>query len=183
MQQPKWKWFNAYLDINTVEIIPVGIVPSIPKTANEQYKISQEHITSGNFDEAIIELEKLLDVYPDFALAHNDLGVIYYNKGDKESALKLYEQAVIFNPENINFQKNLADFYFVELGRTEDAIQIYIKVLAAHPDDIEALLAICKFCANVGKVAEAIIFCNRVLENDPQNNDVVKVIDLSKQSK
>ena len=81
LQQPKWKWFNEYLDINTVEIIPVGIVPSIPKTANEQYKISQEHISSGNFDEAIIELEKLVEVYPDFALAHNDLGVIYYNKG------------------------------------------------------------------------------------------------------
>ena len=178
MKLPKWKWFNEYLDINTVEIIPAGVVPTIPKTSIEHYKIFQEYITSGNFDEAINELEKLLEVYPDFALAYNDLGVIYYNKGDKERALTYYEKAVVLNPENINFQKNLADFYFVELGRTEDAISIYIKVLAAHPEDIEALLAISNFCLTVEKINEANVFCNRVLEIDPENKDALKMIDL-----
>ena len=106
------------------------------------------------------------------------LALFITTREDKERALKYYEKAVELNPENINFQKNLADFYFVELGRTEDAIQIYIKVLATHPEDIEALLAIGKFCVTVGKIEEASIFCNRVLENDPQNNDVLKIIDL-----
>jgi ADP-heptose:LPS heptosyltransferase len=174
LQRPKWKLFNEHLDINTVEIILVGVGPLIPKTANDQYKTSQECITSGNFNEAINELEKLLEVYPNFAIAYNDLGVIYYYKGDKERALKYYEQAVALNPENNNFQKNLADFYFVELSRTEDAIKIYLKVLATNPEDIEALLAIGKFCVAVEKIDQAKVFFNRVLAIEPQNSIAIQ---------
>ena len=37
-------------------------------------------------------------------------------------ALKHYERAVELQPANINFVKNLADFYYVEVGRIEDAL-------------------------------------------------------------
>ncbi len=162
---------------------PMSIVTDLtkmklPKMAIEQYNKSQEYITSGNFNEAINELEVLIDGYPDFAIAYNDLGVIYYNKGDKERALKYYEKAVALNPENINFQKNLADFYFVELGHTEDAIRIYLKVLATHPEDIEALLTIGNFCVTVEKIEQAKVFFNRVLKINPINAEAMKIIDL-----
>ena len=142
------------------------------------YQKVQTFVKDGQHADAIAELEKLLTIHPGFALAYNDLGVIYYNKGDKESAQKYYEQAVALNPENINFQKNLADFYFIELGRIEDAIRIYLKVLTEHPEDIEVLLAIGNFCVTVGKVEEARIFCDRVLKIDPENKDALKIIDL-----
>ena len=74
------------------------------------YQTAQKLISSEKEKEAIGALKVFLSLYPDYALAHNDLGVLYYNDGNKEEALNHYQQAVRFEPENVTFQKNLADF-------------------------------------------------------------------------
>ena len=109
--------------------------------------------------------------HPQFALAHNDLGVLKYNKGDKEKALSHYEQAARINPHNLNFQKNLADFYFVESGRVEDALTIYNKVLEVDFGDVEALMSMGLICEALERSEDARHFYNRVLENEPWNED------------
>jgi len=75
-------------------------------------------------------LGKLLESHPDYALAHNDLGVLLYNKGEKEKALFHYEKAASLKAENITFQKNLADFYYAEMKRPDKAVDLYKKILA-----------------------------------------------------
>ena len=133
------------------------------------YQTAQGLISSGMGKEAIGALGVFLSIYPDYALAHNDLGVLYYNAGDKEQALDQYEQAAQLEPENIIFQKNLADFYFVEAGRIEEALQIYVKLLEADPTDIEILLILGQICESLKKVDDAIVFYNRALEIDWSN--------------
>ncbi len=86
-------------------------------------------LNNGDPHRAISALERLLEKFPDFALAHNDLGVLCYHTGNKEKAQHHYEHAVELMPDNINFQKNLADFYCIELGRIEDALKIYVSIL------------------------------------------------------
>ena len=133
------------------------------------YQTAQKLINSGKEKEAIGALGIFLAVYPNYALAHNDLGVLYYNDGNKEEALNHYRQAVRFEPENVTFQKNLADFYFVEAGRVEEALQIYIKLLEVNPTDIETLLILGQICGSLKKVDDAMVFYNKVLEIDPGN--------------
>ena len=82
-------------------------------------------------------LERLLNAYPDYGLAHNDLGVLCYNEGNKSEALHHYEKAAQVEPFNDTYQKNLADFYYVEAGRMGEALQIYVKLLETNPTDIE----------------------------------------------
>ena len=136
----------------------------------KQYEKIQTSIESGD-GEALSLLENLLVTHPQFALAHNDLGVLYYNQGDKQKALNHYEQAVRLDPQNLNFQKNLADFYFVESGRVEDALAIYNKVLGIDPGDVEALMSMGLICAGLERPEDARHFYNRVLENEPWNVD------------
>ncbi|WDN90084.1 hypothetical protein BuS5_03054 [Desulfosarcina sp. BuS5] len=133
------------------------------------YQTAQKLINSGKEKEAIGALGIFLAVYPNYALAHNDLGVLYYNDSNKEQALNHYQQAVRFEPENVTFQKNLADFYFVEAGRVEEAMQIYIKLLDANTTDIETLLILGQICESLKKVDDAMVFYNRVLEIDSCN--------------
>ncbi|MCF8144164.1 MAG: tetratricopeptide repeat protein [Deltaproteobacteria bacterium] len=121
--------------------------------------------------EAIGGLRMLLAVYPDYALAHNDLGVLYYNEGEKDRALEHYEEAARLEPENATYQKNLADFCCVEIGDLEGALKIYLKVLEANPTDLETLLTIGDVCVSLGKNEDAKIFYNRVLEFEPWNMD------------
>jgi tetratricopeptide (TPR) repeat protein len=142
-----------------------------PASAEEQYADIQTMINDGRQNDAVSALETLSESYPDFALAHNDLGVLYYNQGDKEIALNHYEQAVRLEPHNLNFQKNLADFYFVESGRIEDALAIYNKVLEADFGDVEALMSMGLICEALERPENARHFYNRVLENEPWNED------------
>ena len=125
-------------------------------------------------EEAISKFENLVNSFPDFALAHNDLGVLHYNTGDKEKALNYYRKAVQLQPENITFQKNLADFLYVESGRLEEALQIYVNILAAHPEDLEILLIAGHICVALKKFDEAETFYNRILEIEPANEDAAK---------
>lgn len=145
----------------------------LEKSADEAkmaYTGIQQLIKSKRFDLAIMALEKLTEVYPDFGLAYNDLGVLYFNHKDKEKALAYYEKAAALLPDNITIQKNLANFYHYEQGRLEDAMQMYLNVLKQQPEDIETLLAIGDVCIAIEKLDEAKSFYNRVLEIEPWNS-------------
>ena len=44
----------------------------------------------------------------------------------------------------------MADFYYVELGRIEDALKIYVNILKTDPQDVEVLMATGHICqANI----------------------------------
>jgi glycosyltransferase involved in cell wall biosynthesis/MoaA/NifB/PqqE/SkfB family radical SAM enzyme len=145
--------------------------------AHKMYQNAQMLVEKGMDNAAIMALGKLLESYPDFALAHNDLGVLYYKAGKKEDAFEHYKKAAELQPENINFQKNLADFYYVELGKVQEAIEIYVKTLALDPRDIECLLMLGHISVSIEKIDDAKVFYMKVLEVDPNNADARQNLD------
>ena len=74
------------------------------------YQTARGFMEGGREKEAIGALRVFLGLYLDYALAHNDLGVLYFKEGEKEKAHKHYELASQLEPDNLTFQKNLADF-------------------------------------------------------------------------
>jgi tetratricopeptide (TPR) repeat protein len=171
-------WYKKILEIepwNDKVLSNLNILESTEQSStNEQspeevHQRSQELFSSGNAEGAIEELEKLLKINPEFALAHNDLGVMHYNIGNKDKTLRHYEEAVRLEPNDLNFQKNLADFYCVELGRIEDALEIYLKILTEEPTDIETLMAAGHICEAFDRKEDAKIFYDRVLDIEPWN--------------
>ncbi len=144
--------------------------------ANSAYQDIQHLITAGRHDDALVALEKLVKTFPGYALAHNDLGVLYFNSGDRERALNHYEKAAQLNPENITFQKNLADFYFVVSERVDDALKIYLKILDKHPGDIETLLALGQICTSLNRIDDARFLFSKVLELEPRNINAIEGI-------
>ncbi|MBL0716887.1 MAG: glycosyltransferase, partial [Desulfosarcina sp.] len=147
------------------------------KSPEEIYQNIQPLIKEEQFDKAIEKLEELLKYHPVFSLAHNDLGVLHYEQGNKEKALDHYENAARFEPENMIFQKNLADFYCAESGRLEDALRIYNRVLESEPTDTEALFAIGYISESLQQFDDAAIFYGKILELEPWNQDVRKNLD------
>ena len=125
----------------------------------------------GDLEGALNAFTRAIEIHPNFATAHNNLGVLYYNQGEKDKALNQYQQGVQLQPENNTFQKNLADFYYVEQGRVEEAMQIYVKILNANPEDIEILLVLANICINLEKFDDAKYFYNRILNIEPGNKD------------
>lgn len=131
------------------------------------FAVAQSQAVDGDPAGAIRTLEQLVTKEPSHAQAYNDLGVLYYEQGDKQQALRFYEQATRLAPHDDTFWKNLADFYFVEQGRTQEALRIYIRILESNREDVECLMAAGIICQSLGKNDDARSFLERVLEIDP----------------
>lgn len=142
------------------------------RSAEDLHAEASRHAADNRCNEAMFILEELVNQYPNHALGHNDLGVLRYQLGDTQGAGKAYEQAVRLQPANSNFSKNLADLYFAELGRVDDAISIYLDLLRVQPRDVETLTGLGHICVAIDQPEEAKSFYRRALEIEPWNSEV-----------
>ena len=73
----------------------------------------------NNFDKAILNLKKAINLQPNFDQAHNNLGNILKNTGKFEEAVNCYREALKINPKtykkmSIQGRKHVADNYNFE---------------------------------------------------------------------
>ena len=54
----------------------------------------QQSVNPDNSEDLTVSLQKVLELYPDHAPAHHDLGGAFYQDGDNDNALVYYEKAV-----------------------------------------------------------------------------------------
>jgi Flp pilus assembly protein TadD len=158
--------------ISTPAARPVPAAFQAPPQSPEQlYRQALELAESGKGKEALRVLEDLVLLHPTYAVAHNDLGVLYQQEGDLSRARRHHEQALQLQPDNLNFQKNLADLLCIACGETEEALKLYVKILGAHPRDIETLKAISNICLEAGKLEDARSFLETIQKIEPWNSD------------
>lgn len=129
-------------------------------------------------DEGLRHLKDFLKIYPDFAKAHNDVAVLYYQTGNSLKALAHYEKAHKLDPGNVTYRKNLADFYFVELEWTGDAIHTYLDILKDNPFDIESLNALGSISLQIGRKEQARQYFSRTLQLDTGNPEAQEAMRL-----
>jgi Flp pilus assembly protein TadD len=121
-------------------------------------------------EEGLRHIKDFIKIYPDFAPAHNDLAVMYYQTGNALKALAHYEKAHKLEPANITYRKNLADFYFVELEWTGEAIHTYLDILKDNPFDTEALNSLGTISLEIGRREQARQYFTRTLQLDSSNH-------------
>lgn len=139
--------------------------------AQLRYQQLEPMLQNLSSDESAAMIEQFLREFPESAQAQNDLGVLHYALGNKLQALGRYERAVKLAPENLTFRKNLASFYFVELGWTDDAIELYTELLREAPEDIDILGALALISKALNQTKEAESFLLRIINLQPWNQD------------
>jgi tetratricopeptide (TPR) repeat protein len=137
----------------------------------------QNDLTTQNVQASIDDLLQTITESPQDARAFNDLGVLYFESGDKDRALHCYEQAVSLQPGDAVFVKNLADFYLMEQGRIEDALKMYVSVLEDNPQDVDCLISTGLICRINGRPDDALDFYKRALEIEPWNQSAREALD------
>ncbi len=150
--------------------------PTVLPGADELYLNAVSQANNGDAPEAIHQLENLLSYYPDFALAHNDLGVLYQKSGELSKSRQHHETAARLQPDNELFQRNLADLLCAGFGELEEALSIYVKLLSQNQYDIDTLKAIAHICLEVGQKSDAEYFLQKILSIQPWDEDARSAI-------
>jgi Flp pilus assembly protein TadD len=164
--------------------VPQPPVFQAPHQSPEQlHRQALELANAGKSGEALRALEDLVMRHPSYAAAHNDLGVLCQQVGDLAQARRRHEEAIRLQPDNPNFQKNLADLLYIACGETEEALKLYVRILGSNPRDIETLKAISTICVESGKLDDARSFLETILKIEPWNSEARESLDAIAESK
>ncbi|MGQ9693176.1 MAG: glycosyltransferase [Thermodesulfobacteriota bacterium] len=135
---------------------------------DDEYKETQKIIEYETEEKAISYLEDFITHNPQHALAHNDLGILYFKKNEKEKALEFLKKAEKLDPENIDILKNLSDFY-LEAGNPEESLIYLKKILEMDFKDNDALAKAGYCLFQMGNLKDASYVFEKVLEIEPKN--------------
>ncbi len=97
------------------------------------YSQGEKLYREGKTEEAISVFEKVIRLNPKHALAYNNLGAIYWQKGEKKKALECMIKAMEIDPENPDIIWNSGQI-LIGLGLVSDAREIYEFYLKRHSD-------------------------------------------------
>jgi len=103
-------------------------------TYDNLINLAEKAFNSNNLSKAISKFKKALQLHPDDASLHNNLGVIYFKQGSYEKAKDCFKKAVQF--DNLYFDPlyNLAKVC-IKLDQDGEASQYLQKCLRHQPDD------------------------------------------------
>ena len=103
-----------------------------------------------------------IELQPDDASAHNNLGVTYNDLGRADEAILEYQIALELKPDYVQPHNNLGNTY-KSLGRLNDAIEEYQMALKLNPNYVIALYNLGAAYKNTGRFNEAINAYERAL--------------------
>lgn len=114
----------------------------------EIYKLGEKYSNQGKVDEAIKEYKKALNLDPNFAEAHLNLGWSYaLKKKDYNLALQETLEAIRLKPDLIMGYRNLWWIYRL-LKRFDEALEAIKKAIKLEPDNAVNYLNLGEFCMN-----------------------------------
>lgn len=120
--------------------------------------------TAGRLHEARIVLEDALAVDKRFAIAHNNLGNVLLDIGDREGAKREYERAVV---GQANYAEPIAGLARIaeEEHRLDDARRLAERALAAAPGNVSAAMTRARAAFRLGEAARAAADLQALLRN------------------
>ncbi|HSA93036.1 MAG TPA: tetratricopeptide repeat protein [Terriglobales bacterium] len=134
---------------------------NVPGKARKEYEKGGEAMEKGNWEGARVRFEEAIRLYPQYAAAHNDLGVVYMNTGQTEKGREMFETAVRLNDRYARAYRNLGILHFHEKSypMAETSLQ---KALAGDPLDVQTLTMLAQVQLLLHKPLEAATTATRV---------------------
>jgi thioredoxin-like negative regulator of GroEL len=148
---------------------------NIPRNAAKQFNKASELIAKEDWNKAIDQLKRTIELYPNYAEAYNNLGVVYGRLGDRSAERAALEKAVAINDHFVPAWLNLGRMEILERDFPK-AEEFLVKATVLAPSDTEILTIL----ANVELVNlhydDAIAHCRKVHAMGPDSHALVHFI-------
>lgn len=106
----------------------------IPKRAAKEFGKANQAIAQHDWKSAAASLERAIDIYPQYAAAYNNLGVVDARLGDRTKEAKDLQRAIAIDSRYVDAYLNLARMNIAE-NKFPDAETALRKANAISPED------------------------------------------------
>lgn len=141
--QPEWKPFDEFLQPGAVEIIPLGDTAdgssSILPQSNDVHQLLKQGeslFAEGDLEGAFDAWKSVVETDPNSAEAHNNLGVLHFDRQNLSEAAHHFKTAVEIDPDNQDAVYNYTGV-LIAMGRFMEMKSICLTYLQRHPGDSE----------------------------------------------
>ncbi|MGA8764939.1 MAG: tetratricopeptide repeat protein [Candidatus Sulfotelmatobacter sp.] len=133
---------------------------NIPKNAAEEFDKATVLMGKKEWNKAIEHLHRALAIYPQYAAAYNNLGVIYANLGDRPREREALGKAISLNDHFAPAFVNLARMAIADRDMPE-AASFLNKATAADPTNAQTLVLLANVELLLGHYDPAIASCRK----------------------
>jgi tetratricopeptide (TPR) repeat protein len=138
--------------------------------------LSQNEKEKGDFFASAEDLfKKAIELKSDFAPAHFQLAMVYYNRGDLDNAISKMEETKNLAPLDVGLAFQLGVAYY-QKGDYQKAKEELERAISITPDYANALYFLGLTYDQLGEREKAIEKFKRVSELNPDNEEVKKII-------
>ncbi len=160
---------NRAVNIPEFFNLPPDGLERIDAPASEFYRlfdVAVQLAEKKQFDAAVPAWRKALDLTPDDARAHNNLGVALAATGKSDEAIAEYRRSLELDESSSQTNNNLGRA-LAETGKMSEAASYLERALALDPENPRAQNNLGGVLAETGRLAEAIEHLRRVIEIEP----------------
>jgi type IV pilus biogenesis/stability protein PilW len=136
--------------------------------ADDRFDVALGYQRSGDFDRALAEYRALLARDDRNAPVHDNLGLLYADRGRAAEAMKEFRRAIEIDPSSVKAHNNLG-VLLMRGGRLDEAADEFRVALAADAQNVEALVNLALVQNARGRAAEAKGLLQRAVRIDPDN--------------
>jgi len=132
-----------------------------PPKAKAEFDKAMEAFSKGDLKKAEERLRKTIEIYPKFARAWNNLGVVLMRANDQAGAREAWQKAIDADPKFISAYLNLARLELRD-KKTSEADADIAKALVSDPNNPEALTLQAREQLLAGQYDKALATARRV---------------------
>ncbi len=161
--RPKWFWPGVILlCLGLLLLLQITVV----NPALKHLEQGDIYADQGQWDEAIIEYTKAIELDPQLALAYNNRACTYNEKGEFDRAIADCDRAIELDPQLAEAYGNRAFAYMVK-GEIDRAIADCDRAIELDPQLAGAYVNRAWAYNEKGDFDRAIADCDRAIELDP----------------
>ena len=125
----------------------------------------------NRISDAMFAFKKVTQLNPNYAIGHNNLGIVLHKAGKLEKAVEAYNNAITIKPDYFEAYFNMGNA-LKDQDKLEESIQFYKKVTVLKPDYFEAYYNMGNILKKQDKLEEAIKVYEKVISLKPDYVDV-----------
>ncbi len=158
---------------------PTGVISktelNVPKKALKEFESGNDAASKGDRDAAIQHYKRAAELYPNYAMAHNNLAALFIQSKDFTRADQELTKALKINP---NLSWTIANDIKLKIAehKYDEAIPVLTKALVQAPQNVEFLFLMCKAQFLLNNFEQALIYARKTYSASHQGFEMAHIV-------